>query len=107
MVLGEGLVDKKGNHHKMPDCCRLLPVMRNQNYTWVIVSQPRCRGFPFVQGRVKMSAHEFHYSSVEGRETGEQLFEVCDALGENKSLCGIRRANVMGSFIHLIDLYKN
>ena len=62
--------------------------------------------FPFVRDRAKMSAHEFHYSSVEGSEKGEQLFEVCDAAGENKSLTGLKRANVMGSFIHLIDLHK-
>lgn len=107
MVLGEGLVDKAGHRHKMAG---LLPLVTSYeepklHLGYRIVTP--MTDFPFVHGRAKMSAHEFHYSSVVGSENGEQLFEVCDAAGENKSQVGLRRANVMGSFIHLIDQHKN
>ena len=107
MVLGEGLVDKAGCRHKMAG---LLPLVTSYEkpklHLGYRVATPLI-DFPFVRDRAKMSAHEFHYSTVEGSEKGEQLFEVYDAAGENKSLTGLRRANVMGSFIHLIDLHKN
>ena len=106
MVLGDGLVDKAGTCHKMAG---LLPLVTSYEkpklHLGYRIATPLA-DFPFVRDRAKMSAHEFHYSSVEGSEKGELLFEVNDAAGENKSLTGLKRANVMGSFIHLIDLHK-
>ena len=48
-------------------------------------------------------AHEFHYASIVTEGDAEHLFRVTDAAGLDLGPQGLRRGNVMGSFIHLID----
>ncbi len=106
MVLGDGLIDKSGQRHKMAG---LLPLTTSYE-------QPKLHlgyrlaipvdDFPMVEANAGMRAHEFHYSSVEGIEKGKHLFKICDAMGNNTTMMGNRRSNVMGSFIHLIDIWK-
>ena len=54
----------------------------------------------FVMGE-RLNGHEFHYTSVVKQE-GDPLFEVTDALGENRTKVGLMQNNVMGSYIHVI-----
>jgi cobyrinic acid a,c-diamide synthase len=53
---------------------------------------------------MQMSAHEFHYSTVVHEGQAERLFDAVDAAGEIVGLAGLARANVSGSYMHLIDL---
>jgi cobyrinic acid a,c-diamide synthase len=46
--------------------------------------------------------HEFHYATIV-EEKGEPLFAVGDTSGANLGRAGLRRGNVFGSFVHLID----
>ena len=106
MVLGEGLVDKQGVRHKMAGLLPLVTSFEAPKLHLGYRIATSVDTFPMIDGIAKLSAHEFHYSSVQGSEEGEQLFEICDALGENKAKAGLRRANVMGSFIHVIDILR-
>ncbi len=104
MVLGNGIVDRDGNCHKMAGLLPLdtsfeKPVL-HLGYRRITVLQDS----PLAASGTKMSAHEFHYASVVGTEGGEPLFSIRDALGENEQKAGLCRGNVMGSFMHLIDL---
>jgi cobyrinic acid a,c-diamide synthase len=51
-----------------------------------------------------MTAHEFHYATIVSEGAAEPLFAVKDAAGLDLGRAGLRRDNVAGSFMHLIDL---
>jgi cobyrinic acid a,c-diamide synthase len=101
MVLGEGLVDAAGVHHGM---LGLLPVVtsyekrqRHLGYRRVV---PLAGSF-FER---PMTAHEFHYSTIVSEGEADRLFAVSDALDTDLGEAGLQRANVAGSYMHLIDL---
>lgn len=106
MMLGEGLVDKAGDRHNMAGLLPLVTSIKAPKLHLGYRIATPVSDFPMVEGRAQLSAHEFHYSSVTGTEDGEQLFDICDAMGGNNATSGLRRSNVMGSFIHLIDRWK-
>jgi cobyrinic acid a,c-diamide synthase len=99
MVLGEGLTDASGKPHEM---CGLL------NLETSFAERRRHLGYrrlsarsDFALGR-SLAAHEFHYSTVL-REAGEPLFAASDAAGMDIGAVGLRKGNVMGSYMHVID----
>ncbi len=105
MVLGDGLIDAKGGRHAMLGLLRLetsfaarklhLGYRRAELLTGCVLGKP---------GDI-VSAHEFHYSSVLAEE-GEGLFSVASADGVRISAGGLRRGNVSGSFLHVIDIWE-
>ena len=101
MVLGEGLVDAAGVRHEM---LGLLPVVtsyekrqRHLGYRRVV---PLANSF-FEK---PMTAHEFHYSTIESEGEADRLFAVRDALDTDLGTAGLQRGNIAGSYMHLIDL---
>ncbi len=101
MTLGEGLVDAAGTRHRM---LGLLPLVtsfaeRLRHLGYRRLSPLPGAGFPRA-----MTAHEFHYSTVAGEGDAERLFSVADATGQDLGQAGLRRGNVAGSYMHLIDL---
>jgi cobyrinic acid a,c-diamide synthase len=51
-----------------------------------------------------MTAHEYHYSTVVREGDAARLFTVSDALGIGLGEAGLRRGQIAGSYMHLIDL---
>ena len=51
-----------------------------------------------------MTAHEFHYASIVSEGAADRLFAAEDALRTSLGDVGLRRGNVAGSFMHLIDI---
>jgi cobyrinic acid a,c-diamide synthase len=99
MVLGEGLVTANGTRHGM---CGLLNLEtsfadRRRHLGYRILSA----GPDFALGR-RLAAHEFHYSKIL-RQAGEPLFTASDASGADIGNAGLRKGNVMGSYMHVID----
>ena len=105
MVLGESLIDRDGNSHKMLD---LLPVKTS-------FANPRMhlgyrqlslidRGILGDAG-TKFKGHEFHYCSVVDNSKSKirNLFYGTDARGEKLQEMGCKRGSVSGSFSHIID----
>jgi cobyrinic acid a,c-diamide synthase len=101
MTLGEALVDASGSEWPM---LGLLPL------TTSFATRKRHLGYrkltalagPYAGTR--LSAHEFHYSTVVHEGQAERLFDAVDAAGEPVGLAGLVRDNVSGSYMHLIDL---
>ncbi|HHK74254.1 MAG TPA: cobyrinic acid a,c-diamide synthase, partial [Rhizobiales bacterium] len=56
-------------------------------------------GFAGLAKGARLRAHEFHYACVLREAGDEPLFEI-----EGAGKTGLRRANVAGSFMHLIDI---
>ncbi|MCZ4092968.1 cobyrinate a,c-diamide synthase [Sinorhizobium psoraleae] len=101
MTLGEGLVAADGRRYEM---LGLLPLVTS------FAERKRHLGYrrvapldnAFFDG--PMTAHEFHYATIVSEGAAEPLFAVRDAAGVDLGHAGLRRGNVAGSFMHLIDL---
>ncbi|WP_457583466.1 cobyrinate a,c-diamide synthase [Ensifer canadensis] len=101
MVLGEGLVAADGARYEM---LGLLPLTtsfaerrRHLGYRRVVPL-----GNTFFDG--PMTAHEFHYATIVSEGAADRLFSVSDAAGVDLGQAGLKRGNVAGSFMHLIDI---
>lgn len=101
MTLGEALVAADGSRHGM---LGLLPLVtsfaeRRRHLGYRRVTPLAGSGFD-----APMTAHEFHYSTVQQEGEADRLFAVTDAMGDDLGQAGLRRGNVSGSYMHLVDL---
>ena len=100
MVLGDAIIDKDANRHKMAG---LLPV------TTSFANRKLTLGYRTVQHNSPLAwpktlkAHEFHFSTIENQQTADPLFEGKDTVGNAIAPMGLRRGKVMGSYAHIID----
>ncbi len=102
MVLGDGIVDEKGQGHRMAGLLRLETSFEKRK---LHLGYRRLETEGFVLGS-RLNAHEFHYTRAVA-EAGEPLFKASDARGNNLGNAGLRRNNVMGSYMHVIDGEQN
>jgi len=100
MVLGEGLVAADGKRYGM---LGFLPLetsfaerKRHLGYRRVTPLDPS-----FFDG--PLMAHEFHYATILSEGAADRLFDTADAAGTRLGPAGLRRGQVAGSFMHLID----
>lgn len=101
MALGEGLVDAEGTRHRM---LGLLPLVTSFAERRRQLGYRRLSPLPGSGFTHTMTAHEFHYSTVAQEGDAERLFSVADATGQDLGVAGLRRDNVAGSYMHVIDL---
>lgn len=101
MALGEGLIDAQGVRHEMLGA---LPLVTSFAEPKRHLGYRRLTPTPGFFWDMELSAHEFHYARVvsEGAADG-RLFSSRDALGADLGSAGLRRGNVAGSFMHVID----
>ncbi|OHV77892.1 cobyrinate a,c-diamide synthase [Ensifer sp. LCM 4579] len=100
MALGEGLVAADGRRHEM---LGLLPLVTSFAERKRHLGYRRLHPVDTTFFDCPMTAHEFHYATIVSEGTAEPLFSVTDAAGEDLGKAGLRRNNVAGSFMHLID----
>ncbi len=100
MVLGDGLIDAKGENHKMAG---LLPLTTNfaKRKLSLGYRQLKSLNSPW---NLPLRGHEFHYSTIESQGGGLPLFHAMDAAGINLGNIGQRVGNVMGSYAHVISV---
>lgn len=101
MTLGDGLVAADGCGYGM---LGLLPLVtsfaeRRRHLGYRRVTPLAGAGFATA-----MTAHEFHYSTIVREGAADRLFAVADATGAVLPEAGLRRGNVSGSYMHLIDI---
>lgn len=101
MVMGEGLIDEHGQTHRM---LGLLPLTTSYATRKRHLGYRRVRPIDDVLFKAPMAAHEYHYATIVSEGPADRLFVVEDALGEPLGELGLRRGQVAGSFIHLIDI---
>lgn len=109
MVMGNGIEDKNGTTHKMLGLLDLQTSFAKRKLHLGYRRIEVIGDLPFIKKPensekrvVKFSAHEFHYTSAI-EESGDPLFNVTDALGADLGKAGLRKGNVMGSYMHIID----
>jgi cobyrinic acid a,c-diamide synthase len=101
MVLGDGLVDGEGARHEM---LGLLPLVTSYKTRKRHLGYRRVKPLAGAFFERPMTAHEFHYSTIVSEGDADRLFAVTDALHADLGRAGLRRGNVAGSYMHLIDV---
>ncbi|MBW8317944.1 MAG: cobyrinate a,c-diamide synthase [Rhizobium sp.] len=101
MVLGDALIDAESVVHPM---LGLLPLVTSYATRKRHLGYRRIRPLDTTFFATPMTAHEFHYASIVSEGAADRLFAAEDALGASLGDVGLRRDNVAGSFMHLIDL---
>ena len=98
MVLGDALIDAKGQSHPMAG---LLPLTTSfaTRKLHLGYRQLTPLGGPWTK---PLRGHEFHYSSIANEGQADRLFRASDATGEDLGPIGLKRGNVMGSYAHVI-----
>jgi cobyrinic acid a,c-diamide synthase len=104
MVLGEGLVAADGKRYGMlgflPLATSFAERKRHLGYRRVTPLDPS-----FFDG--PLMAHEFHYATILSEGAADRLFDMADAAGTPLGPAGLRRGQVAGSFMHLIDTARS
>lgn len=101
ILLGESFEDQNGLIHEM---LNLLPHKTT-------IKKPKLHlGYrkavsPFLWKKKKLFMHEFHYSEsvLKYDKKIEPLFHVKDASDQDLPAMGLKKGNVMGSYLHIID----
>ena len=101
MVLGQNLADADGTEHPM---LGLLPLATSFKHRALHLGYRVLRPFGDLPWRVPLAAHEFHFARIVSEGDADRLFAAEDAAGTALGPIGLRRARVMGSFAHVIDL---
>ena len=98
MVLGDALIDAKGQSHPMAG---LLPLTTSFATCKIHLGYRQLSplGGPWTKS---LRGHEFHYSSLENEGKADRLFKASDATGGDLGSIGLRRGMVMGSYAHII-----
>jgi cobyrinic acid a,c-diamide synthase len=98
MVLGDALIDAEGQSHPMAG---LLPLTTSfaKRKLHLGYRQLSPLGGPWTK---PLRGHEFHYSSIENEGKADRLFRASDATSGDLGNIGLKRGNVMGSYVHII-----
>ena len=105
MVLGGGLIDAKGERHAMLGLLGLETSFAARKLHLGYRKAELLAACVLGARGDTVSGHEFHYSSVLAEE-GEHLLSVTNADKEPVAAHGLRRANVTGSFLHVMDRWS-
>ncbi|MFC3693878.1 cobyrinate a,c-diamide synthase [Chenggangzhangella methanolivorans] len=98
MTLGEAIIDADGVRH---EGLGLLALETSFSSRHLHLGYRRARlaaGGPLGPSGTDVRAHEFHYATILREEGEEPLFRLQDG-----GRAGLRRANVSGSFLHVLD----
>lgn len=99
MVLGESLMDAKGEAHAMAG---LLPLTTSFATRKLHLGYRRLQPLAGSPWAKPLNAHEFHYSTIAHEGAADRLFDATDAAGAALAPMGLRRGKVMGSYAHII-----
>ena len=103
MVLGEALIDSSGKPHRMAGLLPLTTSFADPTLAFGYRDLTLRHGGPLGTPGARFRGHEFHYTTVKNESAEAPLFTATNATGTRQATVGSARANVMGSFIHLVD----
>ena len=102
MVLGETLTDAGGATHRMAGLLPLKTSFAERRRHLGYRTAGLLAAGPLGGEGARFRGHEFHYATIV-EENGDPLFAIADSSGNTLGRTGLRRGNIAGSFIHLID----
>lgn len=101
MVLGQSLIDKHGQAHRMAGLLGLETSYARRKMHLGYRHARLLAPVGAIAGGTCLRGHEFHYSTIVAHDD-EPLAEVTDANGDAVAETGSRRGLVSGSFFHMI-----
>jgi len=101
MVLGDYIIDADGKRH---DMAGLLPLGTNFAKRKLHLGYRKLIHGSALPWPKNLRGHEFHYASIDYQGDGDDLFQAQDSQDADLGPQGLRRGNVMGSFIHILDV---
>ncbi|WDF74481.1 cobyrinate a,c-diamide synthase [Novosphingobium sp. KACC 22771] len=101
MVLGQSLIDKHGQAHRMAGLLGLETSYARRKMHLGYRNARLLAPVGTIAGGTCLRGHEFHYSTIVAHDD-EPLAEVTDANGDAVAETGSRRGLVSGSFFHMI-----
>ncbi|MEO9777724.1 MAG: cobyrinate a,c-diamide synthase [Sedimentitalea sp.] len=101
MTLGEALIDKDGNRHRMAGLLGLVTSYEKRKFHLGYRKATLTAGMPGFAAGTVLRGHEFHYSTIL-EQPDTPLADVQDAEGATVAETGSTRGNVTGTFFHLI-----
>ncbi|UWQ40423.1 cobyrinate a,c-diamide synthase [Leisingera aquaemixtae] len=101
MALGEALIDKAGNRHRMLGLLGLVTSYEKRKFHLGYRRAILQAGMPGFGAGTGLRGHEFHYSTIL-EEPDAPLAQVMDADGGPVPETGSIKGNVTGTFFHLI-----
>lgn len=99
MALGDALIDADGSRHTMLGLLPLTTSFAKRKLTLGYRALTPKPGSPWAK---PLRAHEFHYATIVQEGAAERLFAATDTIGTTLPDMGLIRANVSGSFAHVI-----
>lgn len=102
MVMGKGLVDKDGKHHRMTGLLGLVTSYEKRKLHLGYRVASLGTAMPGIAAGAVLRGHEFHYSTIL-EQPDEPLAVVTDANGATVPESGSRRGFATGTFFHLIS----
>ncbi len=100
MVLGHGITGADGVRYNMLGLLNLETSFETRKLH-LGYRRAKSNGGFFAGDNI--NGHEFHYTSAIKQE-GQSLFTLVDAMGDDLGEAGLRSQNVMGSYLHMIDV---
>ncbi|MBJ26050.1 MAG: cobyrinic acid a,c-diamide synthase [Alphaproteobacteria bacterium] len=104
LTLGKFIVDKDGNSHEMagifPIEASFYEKKLHLGYREAVI----CKNNPLGKKGTVYRGHEFHYANLKVPKGLKPLFTISDSLSKTLGDSGSMIGNVMGSFIHLMDI---
>ncbi|WCT79320.1 cobyrinate a,c-diamide synthase [Novosphingobium humi] len=101
MVLGQSLIDKNGQSHRMAGLLGLETTYARRKMHLGYRHAQLLAPIGGIAGGTCLRGHEFHYSTIVALKD-EPLARVTDANGDELAETGSRRGMVSGSFFHMI-----
>ncbi|MDU9005703.1 cobyrinate a,c-diamide synthase [Sedimentitalea todarodis] len=101
MALGEALIDKDGNRHRMAGLLGLVTSYEKRRFHLGYRKATLTAAMPGFAAGSTLRGHEFHYSTILD-QPDTPLADVRDAEGATVAETGSTLGNVTGTFFHLI-----
>jgi cobyrinic acid a,c-diamide synthase len=101
MVMGETLTDRDGVTHRM---LGLLPLHTRIDRPRRVLGYRQLTHDSRLPWPKSLHGHEFHYSTAAHARSVPALFSATDALGGQLPPMGMALGNVLGSYVHVIDI---
>ncbi len=101
MVLGEALVDKDGNRHRMARLLGLVTTFENRKLHLGYRLAELVAPMPGFERGSRLRGHEFHYTAIVNQPDAP-LATVADGAGREIAQTGSWRDTVSGTFFHLV-----
>jgi cobyrinic acid a,c-diamide synthase len=103
MVLGEQLIDAAGTAHRMAGLLPLATSFAERRRHLGYRTARLLASGPLGDEGTRFRGHEFHYATIVAEGEADPLFAIADTVGADLGRAGLRRRDVFGSFVHLVD----